>query len=857
MDLDEYLKNTGWVLSLNYPEYGDKIEVTSEGETFTHDNAIQISQEAIFGLADENDFSPRDVLEYLVEHECTHLAISPNNVTSTLTIYRKEDVRKVIKYCNNVVKGERECMKKAAKFPVSAVLDRYNLKTTQFKCNTLIQQIKAGFMLPCKLLVREFVFTHYLKPSNSTSLPKHIVIYDTETYRYPFDNDGVTGENHKLRLGWAYYMKLNKNGKVIKNKDKWFNFVTKDEFFDFIENVTGRNEPVYIFAHNMKYDFPVVGAITELPKRGHTVKRNMIADTVFLLDTWKDENHYIWLDTMNYARDSLANIGKAIGIKKTEPNDSGHIDPITGERVWTAAEWNDISDEDMIKYCKNDVIIVKEFLLKWLRFIQDMNLGKFCKTIASQGMESFKHDGMPTKERNKRKKGKDGKYTEIKDIDGNPIKETVGKIVIHDNEKAIETERLAKHGGRSEAFFIGDKKGRFYLLDFTSQYPYIMANKKLPIALIKTENNPSIKDYEKIAKDTDKVVILDAIIRLKEPIIPIYDKKKGKLIFPIGIWQTGITSPEIELLNKTGGEIIKINQMNVYHAENSVFTRWVMKIFNARIKFRQQGNDVYQYMCKILLNSLSGKFGQESEGWETVKGKNGKAIDIPPDELGWYHEIVNDDLTDTDRRIKVKKMLGHMWVKDGDKSLGMDSALFMYDFITAYGRVMYYSMIRIAGHKESYYGDTDGLVVSVKGKQRLDRAKQINHGSNKVLGMLEIERVLSGISIKGSKDYVLTYAEPDKNGDMETVKLKGIRKNAEKVEKDTFRQQKWLKPASLVNEKINEGMRVVDITKHLKRGKEWYNKGVVGGDGWVTPHYGDCLDSSIEVTCAKVQGGNV
>lgn len=665
---------------------------------------------------------------------------------------------------------------------------------------------------------------HYLGINTSSTFPRWFIFFDTETWREVFNAKG--DEKLTLRLGWINAVRLNDRKEVTT--DIWFSFTTSEQFFDFIESFGGaKREPVYLFAHNTAFDFSILGGIKALPERKHTNSKNMIADTVFLLDTWfapseakstggqkgKTAKHFIWLDTMNYARDSLENIGKELGIPKTEPT-GGKINEITGKREWTAQEWNAIKTEDMSKYCKNDVLVVRSFILTWLNFLEELGLGSFCKTIAQQAITSYMQAGvMPLR---KRKNGTDA-----------------GKIVIHTNRRAIVLERQKKQGGRTEIFFKGIRTGTFYQPDFTSLYPFIMRNKPLPYELITALVNPTMKEFRGVYADKEKLVIIDADVYMKEPIIPV---KTDKLRFKVGYVRVTATTPEIELLLKTGGKIRKVYAMNIYRAYTGLFKTWVDKLFKKRMEFRKQGKNTFQYMVKILLNSLSGKWGQESEDWEKVLDKDGNEVKIDPEELGWETIArINRDENGKEtgyELLKIKKQLGFEWIKSKNKRMGFNTCLFLYDFITAYGRCLLYEAIRTAKRGNYFLSDTDSILVNEKGMKNLEKAGLINKTGTKVLGMLEAEDTFQYIEIRGLKDYTLVTVEGK-----EIVKTKGVRKDAIEIDKDVYKQRRFLKPASLINKGISEGVIVEMIEKNVSKSRDTYDKGKVKKDGFIVPLY--------------------
>ena len=65
---------------------------------------------------------------------------------------------------------------------------------------------------------------HFLTKNEKTTMPSHIICFDTETE--------VIDNQHKLKLGWAFYCKI-ENDKITR-ENKFF-FTKKEQFWEFIK----------------------------------------------------------------------------------------------------------------------------------------------------------------------------------------------------------------------------------------------------------------------------------------------------------------------------------------------------------------------------------------------------------------------------------------------------------------------------------------------------------------------------------------------------------------------------------------------------------------------------------------------
>lgn len=177
------------------------------------------------------------------------------------------------------------------------------------------------------------------------------------------------------------------------------------------------------------------------------------------------------------------------------------------------------------------------------------------------------------------------------------------KFLRYDTE-TIEILRNAYYGGRTENFIRGDVYGNINVYDVNSLYPSVMANKIYP--------NPNT-----IKKDTSLhyfgIYYVEVDVK-KDVHIPVLPYRADKLLFPVGHFKTWVTG--VELLTA-----LKYNQINSYTILSGFsfakgekyFSKFVHDIYSKRMK---NENKFEKKVCKLLLNSLYGKFGQGRERTE-------------------------------------------------------------------------------------------------------------------------------------------------------------------------------------------------------------------------------------------------
>lgn len=398
---------------------------------------------------------------------------------------------------------------------------------------------------------------HYLKANARSERVQAAIFYDTETRQIPVGKNKV---GHKLTFGWAAY--VSRRGGGGWNKPIWQRFTSPEEFWDFVERMQRPKVKCFMFCHNSNFDIPVLDLFKVAGEAGWILDMAVI-DAPPLMLRWKKKGSTLMhLDTLNFYKMSLAEMGKYIGLPKLDMPD------VT------------ISSEEGDTYCKRDVEIMVKAMFKWWDFISDNDLGGCASTLAGQAFRTFRHAFMSH------------------------------DILIDGNEKATAVSRSAYYGGRSECFRLGLIKEKLYQVDVNSMYPAMMFEHDLPCKVLGHKADIDLKRmrsylerYAVCARcdlDTDE---------------PVYSKREGqKLIFPTGRFTTSLSTPEIiYALDK--GHLLKVHEAALYH-KAPIFREYVDFFYNHRLKAKAEGRDEDALLYKLLLNTLYGKTAQRGTVWE-------------------------------------------------------------------------------------------------------------------------------------------------------------------------------------------------------------------------------------------------
>lgn len=590
-------------------------------------------------------------------------------------------------------------------------------------------------------------FAHKIADNKGNEYPNHIIFFDTETKERKRSGGEV---ELKLFFGLACYYRVGKATR--QSSQQWHTFRYQRGFWDFVDSHAYERQRLYLVAHNVTFDFKVTNGFKQLRRRGYKLTKLINAGTRNIWQFQKGKKTVIILDNMNFFSSSLDALGASIGIPKLEmPSMDAPFD-----------QWE--------TYCKRDVEVMIKAWEVWREFLTVNDLGNFAKTLASQSFNAYRHRFMPE------------------------------EIWIHTNDAAVQLEREAYHGGRTEAFFIGKlPKEKYYYLDVNSMYPSVMRDDVYPTKLIGVKGKmtiPQLVDHLK----THAVIARVEIDTPENVFSTVYD---NRLIFPTGRYITSLTTKELEYA-LSHNYIKRVLSASIYE-RGRIFSEYVDFFYTKRLEYKASGNPAFAYCCKLLLNCLYGKFGQRQEVFEKVAEVEDEVNKIWSEYDMTVKKYVNY------RQINgiVEKSQGHIE--------GFNSFVAIAAHVTANARMKLWDYMQKIGKENVYYCDTDSIFTN-----RTGYAKAKKYLDDSALGALGCKGESETLDIRGAKDY--------RFGEAETIK--GVRRNARRVSENVYVQTRfegllgaWR--ADRLDEQI-----ISDVQKTLSRR---YRKGNVGDDGTVTP----------------------
>lgn len=587
---------------------------------------------------------------------------------------------------------------------------------------------------------------HCLLREKTLAMPRHIIFVDTETTPDELENGSI---RQRLRLGWGcYYSRA--YGRHLEKTD-WFYFDSCAAFWQFVFVHTRRKEKLWVVARNLVFDFTVVKGWQHLREAGYKLKFFHNKGSTAIISVRNKSDSILFVDSLNWFRESLAETGKRIGLPKLN------------------IDFETCSQEYLSIYCHRDVEIELENFKSFIEFLQSNHISRLCYTIGSTAMAAYLF----------------GHYHHT--------------IYIHNNEQAIELERDSFRGGRVECFFIGEKSDEnYYVLDVNSLYPFVMLSNLYPYKYKTISQNVRPETLQTILET--EAVIAKVLIQTNEPV---YAVKRKRTIFPIGRFWAFLTTPELKYA-LAAGHILQVDRYVVYE-QADLFSSYVKRFYALRFASKSLGERQREKICKLLLNSLYGKFGQKVDIW--------RKIGDCPNEPDRVEEVF---YSKGNRRGWWRYLLGEVFELDGyEESFNSFPAISAH--VTAYGRLYLWKLINQAGRENVLYCDTDSLFVNEVGLWKLKQ-----WWSDIELGYLKLEEKTQSVMIRGLKD----YTTGQKNV------IKGIRKNAKQISTGVYQQEQWPSFRGTLRSGNADLYVVNTIIKELHRE---YTKGDVLANGSVVP----------------------
>ena len=586
-----------------------------------------------------------------------------------------------------------------------------------------------------------------LEPLKSHNIPKVMLFTDTETHTETVDYI----ELQKFTLGWVFTWE-SKSEALHKNITEEF-FDNAFEYCEYFEVTARKYKSIIIYGHNIFFDLQGAGFFQYFTGKGWTLDWLYDKGLTYILRILKGKVKIMALSTTNYFDCSLKDLGTLIHLEKKE-------------MIFKKA-----SAAQLKNYCYRDTEIVMRGIWYFLQFIKDNDLGSMAMTKSSQAFISYRTRYMDK------------------------------KIYIHSESRSFDLERAAYMGGRTEAFRIGKVSGDdFITLDVNGMYPHVMKKYLYPVKLL------CIMESEKNHKYTDMLggygMIAEVELDTPEPAFAVRYKKK--LIFPTGQFTTFLCSQGLRYAVKQG-YVKKFIRASIYDMKD-IFTGYVEFFAALRETYQKRDNPIMSKLCKYMLNSLYGKWGER----EILTDTNTNDSGIPYLRREIWDSVNGGWWTET---YLMNKILMQHPGGEGYHSFPAISA-----HITENARLELWDHIKSVGRDVVLYCDTDSFIIHAR-----DLVRVKAHLDSSVLGALKIQQRFTGLQIDGAKNYRTDQKRH----------IKGIPESAEEISPGVFKYNSFERQTSCMKDGQISGVKVSPVTRRLNHR---YDKGHIAPDGKVIPY---------------------
>lgn len=284
------------------------------------------------------------------------------------------------------------------------------------------------------------------------------------------------------------------------------------------------------------------------------------------------------------------------------------------------------------KYAERDAHIALEYGLTMQKFaLVDMfediglELNQLPSTLGNFGVSLFKHTCGSTQNMHD-SLGYEMRKNQYYHAKSNSVRNAtdITKTVSREYTDALAVNSF--YGGCNfGAYFGATQKGDYYDFDLSGAYTTALVD-VLEMDYANTFESKDIKDYLGHTMGF-------AYVRFKHPegikwpLLPCRTSLRG-IYYPME-GETYVTAPELQLAHDAGVEIEILHGQIIpwKQGSTSMFKAFTQIIRQQRAKYKQEGNELYDQLWKLIGNTLYGKTGQglrEKSGFDLASGLNSK-----------------------------------------------------------------------------------------------------------------------------------------------------------------------------------------------------------------------------------------
>lgn len=572
---------------------------------------------------------------------------------------------------------------------------------------------------------------HAWKKNHQTEMPRNLLFFSLETDSYEC-NTPYYSANAVLKVGVADYVNWrSRNSEPTQTKA----FTNSKEWWDFVYECTRRKETLEIYTHDtirhlclLDFGNEIESGRLELCKvkpNGHKAPGHGQAMAAYkgkftnnrgsvIIECLYRGRRINVRDTYNYFRSSIYDIAKSIG----ETYDGPLQEPCDCSTA--------------LAHCQRTVAIARKAITGLMLEWEANGCGNWQPTIASLAYSSFRHMHMAV------------------------------APVPHADDDLSQFESKAYRDGRTQLFWRGDIRnpvsggttfggyhsrdnrpwidGPVYVVDVDSLYPSVMLDNVYPRKILcSREGKPNLITGitpEELSQCLDQYLCIATLtLTTTEDFYPY--AQRDRTIYPVGRFNCTLATPEIKTALKLG-HVTNVVCAALYEPA-PLFPNFVQYWHSRKLYWQEHGNLLRREMCKTIMNSLAGKFGQHRNYWENIPGRY-------HDEQ-WQQWPEWHGPTNSVRHYRTIGKQVQRMVRDGWASTAFVAVA---AHINSYARVRMHIYRDTAGRENVYYQGNDSFITNERGYWNLNQAGFTREGS---LGLFKQPIIYTEAKLYGPRDY--------------------------------------------------------------------------------------------------------
>lgn len=397
---------------------------------------------------------------------------------------------------------------------------------------------------------------HYVRPNETTRIPRRHIVFDTEARRTADPH----GEVQVWRCAAATFI-ATEGRREPETRHGWYEN-PRTLWEDVSEHARPRKRTV-CWAHNLAYDLRLAAAFTHLPALGWELIDVNVAQHGCWVKWRRDTATLVMIDSTAVWPCPLEDLGKDLGIPKVDlPAD-------------------DATDEEWQVRCERDVAILTAAVRDYLDWIETDDLGNWQMTGAGQAWATWRHKF----------------YTH--------------RVLVHDDNDALAAERRAMWTGRAEVWRWGPAPpGGVYEYDLSTAYARLARDFDVPVRLVTSVGACTTERFDKLTRHY--AVLADVTVTAPCPTVPCY--VDGRIVWPTGTFTTTLWDCEVELARNYGATV-EVHRAWTY-LKAPALREWATWVLSELDPHTATLTPIRRRVVKHWSRALIGRFAMRYRRWE-------------------------------------------------------------------------------------------------------------------------------------------------------------------------------------------------------------------------------------------------